>query len=230
MSFRILSNQIANISKVEHQSPQAILIHKNNVLYSESHGAINANEINELLKYRAMNSLKIILFIVLFVSFLGCNLSEDDNSDYLTLFTSEEDLTLLSGDKASIEIKINSNDVKKLHLLYNDSIIKTWNSPQKTNDSDSKPLRFVFDSKGQPLGSSVIRLQTEVSDEVDFLEDEKTITIWNKTAPDVKKAKVIASYPHDPSSYTQGLEFLMASFMKEQRLGQKVKVSYYRLI
>ena len=50
LSFRILSNQIANISKVEHQSPQAILIHKNNVLYSESHGAINANEINELIK------------------------------------------------------------------------------------------------------------------------------------------------------------------------------------
>jgi len=154
-----------------------------------------------------MNSLKIILFIVLFVSFLGCNLSEDNNSDYLTLFTSEEDLTLLSGDKASIEIKINSDDVKKLRLLYNDSIIKTWNSPKKTNDSDSKPLRFVFDSKGLPLGSSVIRLQTEVSSEVDFLEDEKTITIWNKTAPEVKTATVIASYPHDPSSYTQGLEF-----------------------
>ena len=33
LSFRILSNQIANISKVEHQSPQAILIHKNNVSY-----------------------------------------------------------------------------------------------------------------------------------------------------------------------------------------------------
>ena len=50
LSFRHLSNQIADISKVEHQSPQAILIFKNEVLYAHSHGAINANEINSLIK------------------------------------------------------------------------------------------------------------------------------------------------------------------------------------
>ena len=50
LSYRFLSNEIANISKVEHQSPQAILIYKNSVIYSESHGAINANKINGLIK------------------------------------------------------------------------------------------------------------------------------------------------------------------------------------
>lgn len=154
-----------------------------------------------------MNLLKKTLFLVLFISLSGCNESEDDSSDYLALFINEEDLTLTSGDKASIKVKVNSDDVIKLHLLYNDSIIKTWNAPKQTNDSDSKPLQFVFDTKGLPLGTSVIRLQTETSGEVDFLDDQKAITIWNKKAPELKTVSVIASYPHDPSSYTQGLEF-----------------------
>ena len=154
-----------------------------------------------------MNLLKITLFLLLFISISGCNESEDDNSDYLALFINKEDLTLTSGEKTSIKIKINSDDVIKLRLFYNDSIIKTWNAPKKTNDSDSKPLEFVFDTKGLPLGTTFIRLQTETSGEVDFLDDEKAITIWNKKAPELKTVSVIASYPHDPSSYTQGLEF-----------------------
>ena len=50
LSYRSLSNEIAHISEVEHQSPQAILIYENSVLYNESHGAINANDINGLIK------------------------------------------------------------------------------------------------------------------------------------------------------------------------------------
>ena len=50
LSFRFLSNEIANILKVEHQSPQAILIFKKEVIYAHSHSAINANEINTLVK------------------------------------------------------------------------------------------------------------------------------------------------------------------------------------
>tara|TARA_Y100000385_G_scaffold230441_1_gene242107 strand:+ start:113 stop:487 length:375 start_codon:yes stop_codon:yes gene_type:complete len=50
LSFRLLSNKIANILKVEHQSPQAILIFKKEVIYAHSHSAINANEINKLVK------------------------------------------------------------------------------------------------------------------------------------------------------------------------------------
>ena len=154
-----------------------------------------------------MNLFKTTFFLVLCISLSGCNESEDNNSDYLALFINDEDLTLISGDKASIKIIINSDDIIKLCLLYNDSVIKTWNAPKPTNDSNSKPLQFVFDTKELPLGTSVLRLQTEVSGEADFLDDEKAITIWNKTAPELKKVSVIASYPHDPSSYTQGLEF-----------------------
>ena len=50
LTFRFLSNEIADILKVEHQSPQAILIFKKVVLCAHSHGAINANEINTLIK------------------------------------------------------------------------------------------------------------------------------------------------------------------------------------
>lgn len=45
LNFRNLSNKLAEISGVEHQSPQAIVFKDNEVVYDASHNGIDANEI-----------------------------------------------------------------------------------------------------------------------------------------------------------------------------------------
>lgn len=45
IQHRDISNLVAEQTGVEHQSPQCIVIHKGNVIYAESHGAIDANTI-----------------------------------------------------------------------------------------------------------------------------------------------------------------------------------------
>lgn len=49
IEYRSISNEIASLLHVEHQSPQAILIHNGIVLYAESHNAIAVNSIQNLI-------------------------------------------------------------------------------------------------------------------------------------------------------------------------------------
>ena len=48
IAFRPLSNLIAELTHVEHQSPQVIVLSNNEVIYSASHSEIDAKEIEKL--------------------------------------------------------------------------------------------------------------------------------------------------------------------------------------
>ena len=47
ISFRTLSDQIASDTKVQHESPQCIVIQNGEVIYTASHGLIDASAILE---------------------------------------------------------------------------------------------------------------------------------------------------------------------------------------
>ena len=49
IAHRDLSNMIATQTNVQHESPQCIVLHKGQVIYAESHGAIAANTIQLML-------------------------------------------------------------------------------------------------------------------------------------------------------------------------------------
>lgn len=49
IAYRSISNLIESTLKVQHQSPQAILLINKEVVYSASHNGIDANEISELI-------------------------------------------------------------------------------------------------------------------------------------------------------------------------------------
>lgn len=49
IAYREISTEIASTLKVEHQSPQAILIRNNEVLYADSHNGISASDIQALI-------------------------------------------------------------------------------------------------------------------------------------------------------------------------------------
>lgn len=49
LNFREISNEISNCFNIIHQSPQAILFSKNEVLYSETHERINGAKVQHIL-------------------------------------------------------------------------------------------------------------------------------------------------------------------------------------
>jgi bacillithiol system protein YtxJ len=50
IAFRSVSNEIAELTGVEHQSPQCIVLKNKQVVYDATHSSINASEIERLLK------------------------------------------------------------------------------------------------------------------------------------------------------------------------------------
>lgn len=49
IAYRPISAEIEAVTKVEHQSPQAILISNHEVIYTETHSGINASDILKLI-------------------------------------------------------------------------------------------------------------------------------------------------------------------------------------
>lgn len=49
LNYRDLSNEIADRLKIQHQSPQVLVLKNETVVYSDSHYSINANTIKEIL-------------------------------------------------------------------------------------------------------------------------------------------------------------------------------------
>lgn len=49
LKYRGVSNQIAEMTGIQHQSPQAIVLSKGHVIYHASHSAISAQAIKQLL-------------------------------------------------------------------------------------------------------------------------------------------------------------------------------------
>lgn len=49
LQFRSLSNLMAELTKVEHQSPQVIVLQGGEVIYTDTHSSINAKAIEEVL-------------------------------------------------------------------------------------------------------------------------------------------------------------------------------------
>ncbi|TNE53421.1 MAG: bacillithiol system redox-active protein YtxJ [Bacteroidetes bacterium] len=48
LNHRSLSNLVAELSGVRHESPQVLVLHHKELVYQASHGMINAGEINDL--------------------------------------------------------------------------------------------------------------------------------------------------------------------------------------
>jgi len=49
LAFRPVSNKVSDVTGIQHQSPQALLIHKGKAVYSSSHQAISAREFRKII-------------------------------------------------------------------------------------------------------------------------------------------------------------------------------------
>lgn len=99
-----------------------------------------------------------------------------------------------------IAFTVNEEGVKKIELIYNDSIFATWDAPKEGK------LAFKLDADVYGVGSKQIVLRSHMTDGTKE-EDIRMVRILSDISPALKTAKVISSTPHDQANYTQGLEF-----------------------
>ncbi|WP_445731427.1 glutaminyl-peptide cyclotransferase [Mariniflexile sp.] len=136
-----------------------------------------------------MDTFKHLLIISLSILFSACGSNTGQNKSDFNINTNA-----VKGDVSNNETLKLSIENKKNHTV--DSISYTLN--------------------GKKIGESVslddFRLGKQTIEATVYFNNEKqvtttTVTILNNEAPNVYTYKIIKEYPHDISSYTQGLEF-----------------------
>src|SRR5690606_13552102 len=125
---------------------------------------------------------------------------EDNPKEVLpALFSFNDNLATVGDEKAPLEIIINNDEIAKLELLYNDSILKTWTNP-------TGKLSFTLDAGVFGVGTRTLNLLSTMKDGSSFV-DNRMVRVLSDIIPQKRTAKIVAEYPHDPTSFTQGLTF-----------------------
>lgn len=152
---------------------------------------------------------KRILIIALLLLLIGAlvvvPLIRDDSPEtdtgFAASFNFTGDLATPDGRMLPIAFTVKEDDLQSIELVYNDSIFHTWTAPKK-----GSKLTFQLNAGYYGLGTRELVLRSKRSDGT-MTEDSRLLRILSDITPTYLKASVVAEFPHDPTSYTQGLEF-----------------------
>jgi glutamine cyclotransferase len=142
-----------------------------------------------------MNHLKLILTpLVLAILFFGCGAGEKDG--YNISVSPEAGTTYKSGDKISIQVHYPAS-------LKADSVVYTVDSVKVGRQKDSASISLKTDSLR--LGPRMIIAKIyQGGKSQDF---STNIVLLAAQAPEEYTYKVVKVFPHDTSSYTEGLQY-----------------------
>ena len=147
-------------------------------------------------KYLILGILVILIGSMVFVPMI----QDSDETDVLAAeFTFKENLATEWNTVVPIKINVNSEEIVKLELIYNDSLFKTWTNPKGIID-------YQFNAGYYGLGSKSVSLVSTFKNG-DILTDDRMVRVLSDIKPEMWTAKIVKTYPHLFSSYTQGLEF-----------------------
>lgn len=104
------------------------------------------------------------------------------------------------GQEILVSIKVtNPDSLIEISVFWNDSLIKTFSSP-------TGAISLGIPTKNSNVGKNDMKVlmlsKSGISD-----EDNRSIVLFSDVYSDILVAKIIKTYPHQKTSYTQGLEF-----------------------
>lgn len=153
-----------------------------------------------------ISSLKSRFILPLFAGVLLTSVScEDEKVEGATenevpaYFLFKENIATEWKSSVQLGIKTQKKDIEKIELKLNDSIIKTWNSPSDT-------VSFILNTELLGVGAKHLDLLTTMKSGESFV-DNRILRVVSNIKPEIWNLKVNASFPHNPSSFTQGLAF-----------------------
>jgi glutamine cyclotransferase len=114
-------------------------------------------------------------------------------------FAFKDNLATKWDETIELTININQEDVVKLELIYNDSVFRTWANP-------AGKISTKFNAGFYGLGTRTLQLLSTLKDGTTSL-DSRMVRVLSDVVPELWIATIINSYPHNPNSFTQGLEF-----------------------
>ena len=151
-------------------------------------------------KYIIIGLLILVGAVFLIKPLLNGSAEVDPTEEVLpALFKFEDNLATIGDEKAPLEIVINNDDIEKLELYYNDSILKTWKNPKGK-------INFTLEAGLFGVGTRTLNLLSTLKDGSSFV-DNRMVRVLSDIIPLKKSAQILGEYPHNPTSFTQGLAF-----------------------
>ena len=132
---------------------------------------------------------------------ISCSDSNDSNFHEETppaLFSFKDNLATVVDESVKLEIQVNKK-IKKMELFYNDSLLKTWDNP-------SGKISYELNTGAFGVGARTLNLLSTLHDGSTFV-DNRMVRVFSDIIPEKRVVSIIGQYPHDPTSFTQGLEF-----------------------
>lgn len=114
------------------------------------------------------------------------------------VFTFKDNLATIGDEVVPVEIEINE-ELQKIELYYNDSLITVWKSPKGKVTHSFNPGMFG-------VGTRTLNLLATLADGSTFI-DNRMVRVLSDVIPQRMTTKIVNTYPHNPTSFTQGLEF-----------------------
>ena len=136
----------------------------------------------------------------LIIPLFNSNESPIGKKPLLAEFTFKGQLAVIIGQETPIEIKVNEDGLKKIEVIFDDSILQTWNKPKKV-------LKFNYDFNIQKVGAKAISIKVTDAQGRTSVEDGRIIRVLSDITPDRFNVEIIKEFPHSDSCFTQGLEF-----------------------
>ncbi len=121
------------------------------------------------------------------------------------------------------KMKINSskffpNDTLKINLISNESSV----TPKKEIFLNGNKIDSIYPLSSLKLGNHEVQIEIIKQGKKIILEDN--FVLYAKNSPKLYSYKIINSYPHDETSYTQGLEFNKNILFESTGLRGKSKI------
>ena len=104
-----------------------------------------------------------------------------------------------TNNQVELKIIVDTSSVKTMELLYNDSLIKKWIKPKEEEVFSFEPGMFG-------VGTKTLNILSILNNGNKFV-DNKIVTVFSGIVPEKKVTRTIKKHPHNPQSFTQGLEF-----------------------
>lgn len=138
-----------------------------------------------------------LLSIVFIVQ--SCKDDVDDSDKIPVTFSFSDNLSTVYGESVPLKIQVLEKDIAKLELVFEDSVFQTWSNPQAD-------VAYTMNLTGFGVGAKSIKLVAQLADGTEHV-DQRIVRILSDISPENKTARIVNTYPHNSTSFTQGLEF-----------------------
>lgn len=150
-------------------------------------------------KYIIIGLILALIAAMVIVPMLKENPTVETEENIPATFNFKDNLATKWDEMVQLEIVIKEENVTKLELIYYDSVFQTWENPKGN-------ITVPFKAGYFGLGTRELQLLSTMKDGSTFV-DKRMVRVLSDVVPELWIAEIANSFPHNATSFTQGLEF-----------------------